>query len=927
MGWIQHGRAIVLAACAALAGQPAEAGTNELFIDGGIEATARTSSGDPDARKRTVRIDSAAFDAALETGDLSVGFFEDASWETTVVDVQATSGGTVVIAKIPDDPHSSVIIARHGDSFAGDLRTMDGRRWSLRPAPGGLHIVEEVDADGSLPCAGTPVPPGPLFPDSLPRVSSPTESGAVIDVLVVWTMEARLAAGGESAMRALVDLAMADANQAYANSLVQQRVALVGAKEVGSYASGTRSATTVLGDLKTPGDGLLDEVHVLRDYHRADVVALLVDTLVDACGIAYLLANFGEEAAEIGFSATDKDCIATSTFVHELGHNMGCSHDRANAAQALFPYSYGWKWNGTSAGSPLHRSIMAYPPGSRTGHFSNPEVMYDGAPTGSPVGQPNAANNAATLGATAATVASFRISNDNFAQRIAVDGARRSFITSTYGRTIEPQEPIHAGVAGGRSLWWSWVATEDGPILARTSGSAVDTVLAAYTGTSLESLVPAAANDDAAQDATWSEIAFAATGGTEYHFAVDSKGGAQGAIAFALYPGPQAETSRSEILRRSFAAGQAPGSTTFTVRNVGAGTLDWRVSSNASWMSFSPESGSSTGEADSVMLSWNFSGLADGIHTEDILVDGDGGASPQPAIRSTLELAREPSECSLVPTQGSGSAGGVYTGVGNVISVAQSATLRRFSVTMNSGNSVTLRYHILEGNSASGPFTGISQTELTTFVSAVPVAISTGYLDVPLVPGKYYAIVVSWATPSVTVRTDNGNPTTFPLGTVHGGVSSGLTFTSYLGQTISPPVGASRYRMEFCLDTGDPEISVHDSSQSDVPNGSRLPALSPRMVGDPPPEIDFTIRNDGTRQLPLAQPTMPPGFELVEGVPEFLQPSESDTFTLRMQTDQPGGNGGAVAIINGDSDESLYTFSVYGAVRSPDDTDESWDLH
>ena len=45
---------------------------------------------------------------------------------------------------------------------------------------------------------------------------------------------------------------------------------------------------------------------------------------------------------------------------HEIGHNMGCAHDRNNAGGSTFSYAYGHRWNGNNG--TLYRSTMAYSP-------------------------------------------------------------------------------------------------------------------------------------------------------------------------------------------------------------------------------------------------------------------------------------------------------------------------------------------------------------------------------------------------------------------------------------------------------------------------------------------------------------------------------------------------------------------------------------
>lgn len=69
---------------------------------------------------------------------------------------------------------------------------------------------------------------------------------------------------------------------------------------------------------------------------------------------------------------------------------------------------------------------------------------------------------------------------------------------------------------------------------------------------------------------------------------------------------------------------------TFTVTNTGLGTLDYAITEDADWLSVSPASGSSTGEADSIQILYDTSMLSAGTHTATIAVTAPGAwASPQ----------------------------------------------------------------------------------------------------------------------------------------------------------------------------------------------------------------------------------------------------------------------------------------------------------
>ena len=117
--------------------------------------------------------------------------------------------------------------------------------------------------------------------------------------------------------------------------------------------------------------------------------------------------------------------------------------------------------------------------------------------------------------------------NDDFATRAHVAGDNLAVRSNNAGATAEPGEPAHAGTPATSTLWWEWIAPASGVASLDTSGSAYDTVLAVYTGSSLASLALVTANDNDGANRT-SRVVFAAQAGIAYEFAVDGKNGATG---------------------------------------------------------------------------------------------------------------------------------------------------------------------------------------------------------------------------------------------------------------------------------------------------------------------------------------------------------------------------------------------------------------
>jgi uncharacterized delta-60 repeat protein len=114
--------------------------------------------------------------------------------------------------------------------------------------------------------------------------------------------------------------------------------------------------------------------------------------------------------------------------------------------------------------------------------------------------------------------------NDSFGGRIALVGSEPTTSASNDCGSKEPGEPSHAGNLGGRSLWWTWTAPEDGPVLISTCGSSFDTLLSVYTGSAINALTLVASNDNSfcsGVSNTQSQAQFNAVAGTEYQIAVD----------------------------------------------------------------------------------------------------------------------------------------------------------------------------------------------------------------------------------------------------------------------------------------------------------------------------------------------------------------------------------------------------------------------
>ncbi len=307
------------------------------------------------------------------------------------------------------DPTGSFVLTVEQGVIVANLRAPGHGSFQLRSLDGERLAIQEID-QGLLPaCGGSDADPDGLL-GARGRPPEPTfgaDDGSLLDVLVVYTAAARRGAGGETSMRALVNLAVDETNLAFAASGVVTRLRLVGVFETAYDESGDPAVDLMRLQLV---DGHMDEVLALRNSTAADVVSLWVETGT-TCGHARLMTNLSYEFETAAFSVTKRACATGNyTFGHEISHNLGCCHAAGDGGGCqrggLHSYSNGWRFTGRSGD--LWRTVMAYSPGMRLGHFSNPDVRYDGAPTGVPVGEPNESHNALTINEAALTAANWR---------------------------------------------------------------------------------------------------------------------------------------------------------------------------------------------------------------------------------------------------------------------------------------------------------------------------------------------------------------------------------------------------------------------------------------------------------------------------------------------------------------------------------------
>jgi hypothetical protein len=126
-----------------------------------------------------------------------------------------------------------------------------------------------------------------------------------------------------------------------------------------------------------------------------------------------------------------------------------------------------------------------------------------------------------------------RPSNDNFTNRLTLQGASVSTNRSNVQALREPGEPLHAEQFGDASVWFTWTAPTEGSVRISTEGSSFDTLLGIYSGTAVSNLTEVASDDDIDPLAgiLTSAVTIDVQAGEVFQIAVDGYDGEAGLIS------------------------------------------------------------------------------------------------------------------------------------------------------------------------------------------------------------------------------------------------------------------------------------------------------------------------------------------------------------------------------------------------------------
>ncbi|MCG6316724.1 zinc-dependent metalloprotease [Vibrio alginolyticus] len=283
---------------------------------------------------------------------------------------------------LADSPGSASFVIR-GENVTGTIQNTD-HMYSIKPIGGGLHAIIEQNPlnfpdehppeyDQQEKKAIEEVEQSPTKVNLIDgdNESSDTRLDRNIDEITVLVAYTTAVVNVVADPQGLIELAVKETNESYANSNIAAKVTLVGSKKVNYSESG--NFRTDLNRLSNKSDGVMDDIHSLRNSTKADIVVLLINE-GDYCGLADdIMAS--EDSA---FAVVFHECATGYySFGHEIGHLQGARHNReADSSTSPFKYGHGYYLKNDHV-----RTVMSYDCQEgcrRLPYWSNPEVSYNG---------------------------------------------------------------------------------------------------------------------------------------------------------------------------------------------------------------------------------------------------------------------------------------------------------------------------------------------------------------------------------------------------------------------------------------------------------------------------------------------------------------------------------------------------------------------
>jgi hypothetical protein len=388
-----------------------------------------SDAAEPILRCRYVSINPAIIEnLILSTGDtIILNLFGNTSYTANIDKISENINKTITISgSIESHPYSDVFICRTGKNILVSINIPDAdRRFIIRREieTGNYILLEMIPSqisaeDGPAIRSGMKQQLNEKIVTNNLLETDPLES-VDIDIMIVYTQAAyETAAYYYGGIENYIAELICSSNAVLERSQVYTTLTLAHSAMVDYVENKIEDAPhPIFGAEITKGslyaalrhlaneDSYMEEVRDWRDQYGADLVTLLVGR--KALVNSDFTAGLSSQLTDISGNPEDAFSVAVIeylnyTFIHEIGHNMGCGHSKYQSTYnygGLFDFSYGWRWGN-------HCSVMSYTEGiyTRVGIFSNPDIIDHGLPSG----KTDEADNAKTIRLTKHVIAEYR---------------------------------------------------------------------------------------------------------------------------------------------------------------------------------------------------------------------------------------------------------------------------------------------------------------------------------------------------------------------------------------------------------------------------------------------------------------------------------------------------------------------------------------
>jgi len=229
-----------------------------------------------------------------------------------------------------------------------------------------------------------------------------------LDMLIVYTPQAEIDAGGPAGLDALIQQSIDNTNQAFINS---------GFADLSVREVHRELLTGFVPSGATTDDAIADrdrlrlnpQIIAARNVHHADITTVLLRDVGPSanrelafCGVAYLQSptcggvgdvaqcGVGVDFEDFAINWVSVECATLpgrNAFPHELGHLMGAEHQPGPLSQDPADASFVWSFAHFDLSAPQFATMMWIPPDGGPGlfqrlNYSNPDILIDSQPSG-----------------------------------------------------------------------------------------------------------------------------------------------------------------------------------------------------------------------------------------------------------------------------------------------------------------------------------------------------------------------------------------------------------------------------------------------------------------------------------------------------------------------------------------------------------------